>query len=41
VTVLLRVEGRLVLRVSYQAYNRQQDADLLVEAVAAGLSKRG
>lgn len=38
VVVLLRVNGRLVLRVSYQAYNSQEDADLLVEAVAAGLS---
>ena len=37
VVVLLRVNGRLVMRVSYQAYNSQQDADLLLEAVAAGL----
>jgi isopenicillin-N epimerase len=39
VVVLLRVNDRLVLRVSYQAYNSQEDADLLVAAVAAGLGK--
>ena len=37
VVVLLRVNGRWVLRASYQAYNSQEDADVLVEAVAAGL----
>jgi isopenicillin-N epimerase len=37
VVVLLRVNERLVMRVSYQAYNSQQDADRLVEAVTAGL----
>jgi isopenicillin-N epimerase len=41
VVVLLRVNECLVMRASFQAYNSQQDADLLVEAVAKGLrSKR-
>jgi selenocysteine lyase/cysteine desulfurase len=34
---MLRVNGRLVMRASFQAYNSQEDADLLVEAVACGL----
>jgi isopenicillin-N epimerase len=37
VTVMLRVRGGLLLRVSYQAYNTQEDADTYVEAVAEGL----
>jgi isopenicillin-N epimerase len=40
VVVLLRVAGRLVMRASYQAYNSQEDADVLVEAVAAGLGAK-
>jgi isopenicillin-N epimerase len=37
VTVLLHVHDRWLLRVSYQAYNSQDDADQLVAAVAAAL----
>jgi isopenicillin-N epimerase len=38
VAVLLHVNDRYVMRVSFQAYNSQQDADLLVEAIAEGLT---
>lgn len=39
VTVMLAPHGRHLLRVSYQAYNSQDDADRFVEAVAEGLAK--
>jgi isopenicillin-N epimerase len=37
VTVVLRAHERLLLRVSYQAYNSQEHADCYVEAVKEGL----
>ncbi|MGC9347184.1 MAG: aminotransferase class V-fold PLP-dependent enzyme, partial [Anaerolineae bacterium] len=37
VVVLLNVHGQRLLRVSYQAYNSQDDADQLVAAVREGL----
>ncbi len=37
VTVMLHSHDRLLLRVSYQAYNTQDDADRYVEAVQEGL----
>jgi isopenicillin-N epimerase len=40
VTVLLGVHGYSLLRVSYQAYNSQDDADRYVAAVAEGLGVR-
>lgn len=39
VAVLLHVHDRWLLRVSYQAYNSQDDADRLVAAVAAALEQ--
>ena len=41
VVVVLRVEGQLMMRASFQAYNSQEDVDLLVEAVAEGLARKG
>jgi len=38
VGVILHVHDQLLLRVSYQAYNSQDDEDMLVEAVAQGLA---
>lgn len=35
--VILKVHNQTLLRVSYQAYNNQDDADLLVKAVTKGL----
>jgi len=37
VGLILHVHGQSLLRVSYQAYNSQDDADQLVEAVSRGL----
>lgn len=39
VGVILQVNHQQLLRVSYQAYNTEEDADLLVEAVKHGLVK--
>lgn len=40
VGVILNVHDEFLLRVSYQAYNSQEDADLLIAAVAQGLVSR-
>ena len=37
IAVPLRANGRALLRVSYQAYNTQEDVDRLITAVNAGL----
>jgi isopenicillin-N epimerase len=37
VGLILNVHNQYLLRVSYQAYNTQQDADILVKAVKSGL----
>ena len=38
VAVILRVDGRPAMRISYQAYNSHEDADALIQAIRAGLS---